>query len=304
VGFQAINQEDIEMIQPAQSPLRIVTFNNFPPAFQMTRQWLAQAGHQQILTVTTPGPTTRRSEGYKEIVASAPPELDVLVTTRLRTVALPLIRELRPDLILAFSFPYRIPPEIRGLARLGAVNLHPAPLPAYRGPNVFRGIFDGYPQLGATLHWMDDDFDTGRVLSRQTMPLPVSLSLESLSTTWAPLIISTIDEGVARAVAGQPGNIQDETGASYGAPFTDEEHWLNWEDPGQRLHQKCFALTFGAGARAKIAGAEYAILQVTPLPDGPTGHAPGSLLDQDATGLTVACGDGTVRVVARSLTGS
>ena len=47
------------------SPLRIVSFNNLPPAFHLVQQWAAQAGHTVELTVTTPGPRGRRSEGYK-----------------------------------------------------------------------------------------------------------------------------------------------------------------------------------------------------------------------------------------------
>ncbi len=48
-------------------------------------------------------------------------------------VALPLIRELRPDLIVSFTFPYRVPPEITAIPRYGAVNLHPTVLPAIAG---------------------------------------------------------------------------------------------------------------------------------------------------------------------------
>ena len=157
------------------TPLRIVTFNVLPFAFDIVTRWAAQAGHRLVLTVTTPGPTSRRGKSYQQIVTNAPPELDVLVTTRLRKVALPLIRALEPDLIVSFTFPYRIPPEIRAIPRLGAVNLHPTPLPAYRGPNPMRLFYEGWPTMGATLQGMDDDFDTGLMLSQQTAPLPPSL---------------------------------------------------------------------------------------------------------------------------------
>lgn len=91
-----------------QAPLRIVTFNNVLPAFEMVQHWAAQAGHTIVLTVTTPGPASRRSEGYKGIVASAPPGHDVLVTTRLRKVALPLVQRARarPDPLLLLPVPH------------------------------------------------------------------------------------------------------------------------------------------------------------------------------------------------------
>lgn len=287
------------------APLRIVTFHNLPPAFQMVQQWAAQAGHTIVLTVTTPGPPSRRSESYKQIVASAPPERDILVTTRLRTVALPLIREIQPDFIVSASFPYRIPPELLALARLGGVNLHPSLLPAYRGPNPLRSIYEGEPLAGATLHWMDDDFDTGRILCQKRIDLPDTLSMEWFGSRWTSMLVATLAEGVQRAIAGEPGDVQGEASASNGTRFTEQEYWLRWELSGRRLHQQCFALSVGGengkGARARIAGVDYAITQVTPLPDGPTGHAPGSLIAQDATGMTVACADGAVWVVATPL---
>jgi methionyl-tRNA formyltransferase len=284
------------------SQLRIVTFNNLPGPFRITQGWAAQAGHKVVLAVTTPGPAARRSESYREILAAAPTELDLLVTTRIRRVALPLIRELRPDLILSFTFPYRLPPELRALARIGAVNLHPTVLPAYRGPNPMRAIYDGYPLLGATLHWTEDDFDTGAILSQHSAPLPTDLSIERVFTTWAPLMGAALAEGVARAVAGEPGTPQDDAGASYGAAFGAEEHWLDWRDPGYRLQQKCVALTMiGAAARARIGEGDHRIARITPIPDPKALHPPGTVLSQDHDGLTIACGDGAVRVVVQPL---
>jgi methionyl-tRNA formyltransferase len=280
--------------------LRIVTFNNLLGPFQIVQRWAAQAGHTVVLAITTPGPTTRRTTSYKEILAAAPPELDILVTTRLRRVAMPLIRELRPDLIVSFTFPYRLSPELRALARIGAVNLHPTPLPAYRGPNPMRLVFDGHPQMGATLHWTADEFDTGKILSQHTAPLPSDLSVERMFATWAPLMGAALAEGVARAIAGDAGYTQDEAGASYAAAFSAEEHWLNWSDPGYRLQQKCVALSaMGSGARATINGIEYRIQQIKPLPATETTQMAGTVLSQDADSITIACGDGAAHLIAR-----
>lgn len=291
------------MSQPQDRPLRIVTFNNLPPAFELVQRWAAQANHKVVLAVTTPGPSSRRTAGYKAIVASAAPELDVLVTTRIRTVALPLIRSLQPDLILSFTFPYRLPPELRSLAKIGAINLHPTVLPAYRGPNPMRAIFDGFPLLGATMHWTEDEFDTGRILSQHSAPLPTELSPERVVAVWAPLMAATLAEGVARAVAGEPGIAQDSAGASYGAAFTADEQWLDWAEPAQRLHQKCIALQMnGPGAHARIGDMAYQIQQFTPL-EAPASDPAGTLLEQSPNGLVVACGDRLARVRVQPLAG-
>lgn len=277
------------------SRLRIVAFNVLPLAYQLIARWAQGQGHTLALVVTTPGPPTYRTPSYRDLVAQAPPEQDVLVTTRPRRVAAPLVAALRPDLVISFSFPYRLPAEILDVPRLGAVNLHPSALPAYRGPHPERAIYDGAPVLGVTLHRTLADFDSGPILSQHTAPMPVEASPESISATWGPLMMRTLTEGLARAVAGAPGEPQDEAGASYAAPFTDEERHLAWDTPGAVLQRRATALAIrGSLARAEIDGQPRAIRRVDPLPDT-SAAAPGTVLDRADDSATVVVADGVVR---------
>jgi len=280
--------------------LRIVTFNVLPPAYQLVAQWAAQTGNKLVLVVTTPGPSTRRTPSYRGVVEAAPPGQDVLVTTRLRTVALPLIRELKPDLIVSMTFPYRIPSELTAIPRYGALNLHPAPLPYYRGPNPMRLIYDGFPTLGATLHRTEEEFDTGVVYSLQTAPLPDPVTPEAIFAVWPGLMMRAFAEGVEAAVSGAHGTPQDHSKATYAAQFSPEEYWLNWAEPKAVVQRKAAALNlFGAAsARAHIAGKPYAIQRVEALAESPRGAPPGTILDHNSTSMVIAVGDGAVRVTA------
>lgn len=83
----------------------------------------------------------------------------------------------------------------------GCFNLHPALLPFNRGadPNVWA-IVDGTP-AGVTLHWMDDEIDTGDIVAQQQIAVePIDTgerlyrrledaSLALLAATW-PLVRS------------------------------------------------------------------------------------------------------------------
>ena len=281
--------------------LRIVTFNVLPQAYQLVSRWAQQGGHTIALVVTTPGPPTYRTPTYLEILALAPPEQEVLVTTRPRRVVAPLVAALQPDLIISFSFPYRLPDEILAVPRLGAVNLHPAALPAYRGPHPERAIYDGAPLLGATLHRTAAEFDTGAILSRRTAPLPADASPENIVATWGPLMMGALMEGLARAVAGDPGEPQDEAGASYAGAFTEAERLLSWELPMAVLQRRATALAIrGNFAQGEIDGQRRTVLRVDPLPAAATA-APGTVLDRTATGATVAVADGVVRATLAPL---
>jgi len=286
------------MSTPTQlSPLRVVTFNVLPVAYTVTSQWAAQGGHRIELVVTTPGPKSRRTPSYQGVLNSAAPTTDVLVTTRLRKVALPLIRALQPDLIVSFSFPYRIPPEICAIPRYGAVNLHPTALPAYRGPNPMRVIYEGYPLLGATLHWTEEEFDTGRILAQHTAPLPANVTPESVRSLWPPLMFGALTEGIARAVAGDSGTAQDHSQASYGGAFTEEEYWLTPSDTQQVMQRKCTALNLFAAAKLRLGDQVYLVTRVDPLDDVTTAP-PGTVMEQTDQDFTLQVADGRVRIQA------
>lgn len=80
-----------------------------------------------------------------------------------------LIKKFRPDTILSVYSKYIIPKRIFSLPRLGCVNLHPAPLPYYRGISpTFWMLSRGEKTAGVTLHEVDEGIDTGRIVGKKT----------------------------------------------------------------------------------------------------------------------------------------
>ena len=279
---------------------RLILYCVNPHAYELVRHWAERAGHHLSLIVTSPGPKRARSTGYRQIIAQAPPEQDLLVTTGMRRTA-PLLAALEPDLILSFTLPFRLPLEVRTLPRHGAVNLHPAPLPAYRGPNPARMIFDGAPTLGATLHRTAEEFDTGAILSRQEAPTPAAITRATVLEVWAALLRQALDEGVARALADEPGTPQEEAGASYAASFAPEERWLEWTLPATTLQRRAIALNlFEVQARAWIEGHAYLLDEAEALPEV-AAALPGTVLQRAERTVTVQTGQGALRAVATAL---
>ena len=287
----------------SNEPLRIVTFNFLPVAFNLVSQWIQSNGHKHLLAVTTPGPLSRPTPQYKGIVENAPRHVDVLVTTRLRNVATPLIRALEPDLIVCFSFPYRITPELCAIPRYGAVNLHPAVLPAYRGPNVFRQFYDGSPEYGVTLHWIAEDYDTGNVLCQKSLPMPEEITRDSVVPVWGSLMMQTLAEGVARALAGDPGVVQDDVQATYAAPFTEAERWLDLSEPQRVIQRKMMALSFEYADQIKvmIENEQFRVLALELLSPQESVVMPGVCVARSEDSLTVQVGDGLVRLQVEPL---
>lgn len=281
-----------------RTPLRVVAFNVLPPAYDLVAAWAARHGHRIALLVTVPAPDMTRYGGARgpQLVDHVPPDQDVLVTRRLRTVAAPVIASLAPDLIVSATFPLRIPPEVTAIPRFGAVNLHPAPLPRGRGPNPQRLIYDGDLTAGGTVHRIAPEFDAGAILSRHTRRLPDAVTPETIFAAWAELLTAALDDGTARAIAGDPGSPQDDAEATYAAPFTPADHVLTWDEPALTIQRRAAALNLMSPvARAEIDGRGVIIHTVHALPDAPAAH-PGAVLDRTGDTLVVRTSDAAVQV--------
>ena len=77
------------------------------------------------------------------------------------------IKNLNADLGVVASFNKRLPKELLQLTKDGFINLHPSKLPDYRGANPYSHvIINGEEESAITLHFMDENFDTGDIISQ------------------------------------------------------------------------------------------------------------------------------------------
>ena len=74
------------------------------------------------------------------------------------------VRELAPDLIISYSAPQVIKPELLSVPKYGIINVHGALLPNYRGlmPS-FWYLYNDEKLGGATVHYMSADIDDGDI---------------------------------------------------------------------------------------------------------------------------------------------
>lgn len=80
-----------------------------------------------------------------------------------------LVHETDPEMLVSVGFDHLVPAEVLDAPKQGAINLHPALLPHNRGksPNVWP-LIEGTP-AGVTLHYMDESFDTGDIITQRTV---------------------------------------------------------------------------------------------------------------------------------------
>lgn len=276
--------------------LRVVTFNYLPSAYKFAAEWIAENGHEHILAVTSPGIKTRATPAYRDVLPLIDSSVPTLVTSKMKSVLTPILEQLKPDIILCFTFAHRIGAEIANIPTYGAVNIHPSVLPLYRGPNPMRQFYDGATLFGATAHRMAEGYDTGEILAQEYEEMP-TLVTQNTAFRWGQLIKRAITNGMERAISGKAGIVQDDTQATYAAPFTEEEKCIHLNEPTHVILRKTVALNLTGGlAKTIINGQVYKIHSAHPVSH--LSHKPaGSVIKQSKGEFVIATADGAVKLI-------
>lgn len=80
----------------------------------------------------------------------------------------------RVDLAVSYLYWQKIKPPLLHLPRLGFINLHPAPLPEYRGLGGYNfAILAGDSQFGVSAHFVSENIDAGDLIEVRRFPIEV-----------------------------------------------------------------------------------------------------------------------------------
>lgn len=204
------------------------------------------------------------------------------------------IEALGLDACVVVAYGLILPAAVLDAPRLGCVNLHPSLLPRWRGPApIQRAIEAGDRETGVAVIRMDEGVDSGPILYAKSLPIPgdaTSGSLHrSLAIEGARAMTATL-KGLAQGrITATP---QTEQGLCYAAKIKPGEELLDWRRPAVDLERLIRAFSPRPGARFSVAGETVKALAAE-LGEG--AGRPGELLSTKS--LTVACGDGALRLI-------
>jgi methionyl-tRNA formyltransferase len=80
---------------------------------------------------------------------------------------LQLLSGISPDYIICIHFLYIVPDQVLSIPKVGVLNLHPAYLPYNRGWHTPSWAILSETPIGGTLHFMDEDIDTGDIIHQK-----------------------------------------------------------------------------------------------------------------------------------------
>jgi methionyl-tRNA formyltransferase len=189
-----------------------------------------------------------------------------------------------------------LPKPILDLFPLGAFNLHASLLPRWRGAApINRAIMAGDTETGVSVMKMEEGLDTGAIAMAERVPIGPDTTAGELHDRLARLGADLMARAAAALEHGALTFTPQPPTGTYAAKIDKREAAIDWTKPWKKVHDHIRGLSPFPGAWSEIAiGGERFRIKVLRTTKGEGTGLPGALLDDK---LTVACGEGSVRIV-------
>jgi len=281
-------------------PLRLI-FMGTPDFAVPTLLELAAHGHDIVAVYTRESKPAKRGMKLQETpVALAARQLGIPVLTprTLKTPeALAEFASYQADAAVVVAYGMILPQAILDAPALGCFNLHGSLLPRWRGAApINRAIMSGDRESGVMVMKMDAGLDTGDVAMVERLPITDAMTAADLHDALAPLGADLMVRAMAALERGGLQLVkQGEQGVTYAAKIDKAEAQIDWTKPAHDVLRHIHGLSPFPGAWTEVPlDGETVRLKILRCEMAKGSGEPGALLDQ---GLTVACGDGAIRLV-------
>jgi methionyl-tRNA formyltransferase len=282
-------------------PLRLV-FMGTPDFAVPTLVAIVEHGHHVVAVYTrAPQPAGRGMELQPSPVEREARRFGIPVLTpkTLRSAeAQDEFRSHRADAAVVVAYGLILPKPILDAPPLGCFNLHASALPRWRGAApINRAIMAGDAETGVVVMQMAEGLDTGPMAMEARTAIGADMTAgelhDELARLGADLMIRALDALERGSLQLTP---QPEEGATYAAKIDKNETRIDWTRPWKAVHDHCRGLSPFPGAWFELpgSGTSPARVKVLRTTRGEGTAAPGTVIDSK---LTVACGEGAVRIL-------
>jgi methionyl-tRNA formyltransferase len=224
--------------------------------------------------------------------------IPVLTPTTLKTPeAEATFRSHEADAAVVVAYGMILPQNILDVPPMGCFNLHGSLLPRWRGAApINRAIMEGDAESGVMVMKMDVGLDTGDVAMAERIAITDAMTATDLHDALAPLGADLMVRAMGALERGRLQlSKQSEVGVTYAAKIDKAEAKIDWSKPAHEVLRHIHGLSPFPGAWCEVPiegeAVRVKILRCA-LAEGR--DAPGDLLDDR---LTVACGDGAIRIL-------
>lgn len=201
------------------------------------------------------------------------------------------------DVAVIVAYGLLLPGPVLNAPRAGCLNLHPSALPRWRGAApIQRAVMSGDEQTAVMIMRMDEGLDTGPICLAEAVAIGSDMTAGELQDILARRGADLMVRALAALERGSLDcTAQPKSGVTYAAKIDKAESRIDFAKPAREVHNLIRGISPFPGAwfEASAGGASERI-KVLRSALGEGEGAPGAVLDDR---LTVACGDGAVRLV-------
>jgi len=205
----------------------------------------------------------------------------------------------QPDVLVVAAYGLILPQWVLDAPRHGCINIHASLLPRWRGAApIHRAIEAGDPETGVTLMQMDAGLDTGDMLACRRVAIAPDDTTASLHDRLAALGAQMVVEALTQLAHGPLARTpQPSEGVSYARKISKAEARIDWSQPAAVIARRVRALVPAPGAFTQIGDDAIKVLDCeidsnNINQDKRYGH----ILSVNDAGVTVACGEGALRL--------
>jgi methionyl-tRNA formyltransferase len=201
------------------------------------------------------------------------------------------------DAAVVVAYGMILPQPILDAPELGCFNLHGSLLPRWRGAApINRAIMAGDAETGVMVMKMDAGLDTGDVAMAERLAITNRMTAADLHDALAPLGADLMVRAIGALERGRLQlTRQSDQGVTYAAKIDKAEARIDWTKPARDVLRHIHGLSPFPGAWCEMAlDAEPARVKILRCELAEGTGASGGVLDDH---LTVACGDGAIRIL-------
>ncbi len=289
--------------------MRIV-FAGTPDFAATALEALVKAGHQVELVLTQPDRPAGRGmklqpSAVKQLALVN--KIPVIQPVSLRVEgkygeeaqqAYDCIQAINPDVMVVVAYGLILPKAFLTLPAHGCLNIHASLLPRWRGAApIQRAIEAGDAESGVAIMRMEEGLDTGPILMMESTPITekdtAAVLHDRLAGMGGRLVVKALQKIADGTAVYTP---QDDSLAVYAKKLHRDEAALDFRLSAQENAAKIRAFNPFPGCTAECGPTTLKIWEAQ-VEEMNSNHPEGKILSADGSGIVVACGRGSLRLL-------
>jgi methionyl-tRNA formyltransferase len=209
---------------------------------------------------------------------------------------LKLLKSLKLDFIVVFSFGLILPKEVLEIPRYGCINIHASLLPKWRGASpVQHALMNNDKITGFTLIIMNERLDEGKIIYKEKINIDITddyaTLLQKIISSASKVLVSKIEDLSNNIIKPQT---QIHSEASYCYKIKKDDTYLKFNISAEEVLGKIKAFSPSPGAKCFIEGELIKILDAKIEDPSKLNKNVGHVTDES---LLISCKYGFIRLI-------